>query len=188
MDGGVSPEGVRVSSPGGVDCEILIDIDHVDLGPQTVEQPKSTVVLSVVEASHAPGLRQCCSGLDVHQPAAHDVVSVIPEPTTRGARRFSDEQRHERRRVEIADHRRWSSITCLDGIGSWSLASSGRLDPAFGPQPLEPRLLLDGHDSRDGSTVVGHCHRSAATDRGKLLAEGINSRIPISTTASYGHN
>lgn len=77
----VSPKPVCESQIGGVRHECLVEFDHVDGGPQILQNGPSGADLAGCDVSDPLSPGKCGHCLDVGQSCARDAVGRVPELT-----------------------------------------------------------------------------------------------------------
>lgn len=100
----IPPQAKLVRQRSGPSDNLVIDLNDVHLLPEVVKKAARAGVHFDTETVHAMRLCQSCCCLYMQDATGHERVRVIPETPTRWAAWLCNQQRHQRRCIEVPDH------------------------------------------------------------------------------------
>ncbi len=102
----VAPKTVRLCELPCMPSERVVDLDQIELFVSRVELGHRGPKLASCQPSKAVRLRESGATLGVHESGAHNAVSPIPQSGGASRAGLDNEQRHDRRGIEVRDHLR----------------------------------------------------------------------------------
>jgi hypothetical protein len=102
----IAPKTVGLCELPCAPSERVVDLDEIELVASRVELGHGGPKLASCQSSEAVRLGESCATLGIHESGAHNAVSPIPQRGGASRAGLDNEQRHDRRGIEVRDHLR----------------------------------------------------------------------------------